>query len=680
MAAALALLAWDLPKNGYGNEYYAAAVRSMTDSWRNFVFGPVDPGGWITTDKPPMALWLGAVSARIFGFSSWSILLPQALAGTAAVGLLMGAVRRAWGVGAGRTAGIVLAVTPVFVAVSRVNNPDATLVLFMVAAAYAGQRAVTDERPGWLIVAGLCGGLAFLAKLLVAGLVMPGVMAAYLLAGPAGWARRIRDVVVASVAFAVVAGAWIVLVDWTPATSRPYVALSSNNTAQSLVFGAHGFGVLTGNESFGPGVNIGGSGLTAMLARLPGLGGTPGVARLFNAQIGDQVMWLAVPAALALVAGVVLAARRRLSRSETASVVIWGVWLLIGYVVFANIHGVFHDYYVSAIAPPLAALVGAGVAMARRSPVWGVAGLLVAIGGTAAIETVFLGRVFAYPWLRPVVPIGLGIVGAALVVVCVTKPPLGRGLLPAVIVSALVVALIAPTLWSMWAVRNGEVAAYASAGPPLRDAQRGGGSTGGLPFPGTDGSGLGRSELEWLQGQPPGPRWIVAVPSVLTAEGPIVAGYSVMPMAGFYGTDPAMTQSRLATLVANHELRFIDTGGFTLADPHQIDQLVAEACVHVDPALWHGTGTGTLYDCAGRAAAIRSIKPPADRGSVSGAIPGGIQLGPPAAVQRLVTCLNQHGWYPTSSSANPSTPAAAGALRACAQLLPAAIRSRPVPG
>jgi len=145
----LVLFAWGLSKNGLGNPYYTAAVRSMTLSWKNFVFGAFDPGGWITTDKPPLALWFGALSVRAFGLSSWSLLMPSVLAGVGSVGLLMAAVRRAWGSAAGRVAGVCLALTPVLVAVSRVNNPDATLVLCLVATAYATQRAMdTDAQTG----------------------------------------------------------------------------------------------------------------------------------------------------------------------------------------------------------------------------------------------------------------------------------------------------------------------------------------------------------------------------------------------------------------------------------------------------------------------------------------------------------------------------------------------------
>jgi 4-amino-4-deoxy-L-arabinose transferase-like glycosyltransferase len=678
LTGTLVILVWGLSKNGYGNQYYAAAVRSMTYSWRNFVFGAADPGGWITTDKPPLALWFGALSARVFGFSSWSLLLPSAVCGVASVALLMAAVRRAWGRWAGRAAGIALALTPTFVAVGRVNNPDIVLVLFIVSAAYATQRAISDRRLGWMIVAGLCCGLGFLAKMLVVGFVMPGIFAAYLVAGPGGWWRRVRDALLAGGVFLLIVGAWIALIDLTPASSRPYVALSTNNTAQSLVLGARGFGDLTGGNA-GIGTGFANFDISAITARLPGLGGAPGIGRLFNVSIGDQVMWLVVPALLALVAGVFLAVRVRLARPEVGSVVLWGGYGFVSYLVLAYTHGIFHDYYVSALAPALAALVGIGVALSLRSGRWGAVFTVGALTGTAFVEVVFLNRVNVYPGLRIAIPAALAAIGVALLIATFLRRGSARPALSIALTMGLAVALIAPGLWVLWAVRHTENAPYAAAGPPLKNAQRGGSLTSfGLGGFGTSTSGLPSAELKWLVHQNQHERWLVAVRSDLTAETPIVDGYSVMPWGGFYGTDSAMTRGRLATLTGDDELRFVDTGGFTLGDPNQIGQLVSQACVHVDPAVWGGSGTSTLYDCAGRGSAIRTIKlsVPGSLGA-SAAPPGGFKLGPASAVQRLVTCLHEHHWYPTAKSTNISSPAAMQALRSCAALIPAAVPGVP---
>jgi 4-amino-4-deoxy-L-arabinose transferase-like glycosyltransferase len=676
MAGSLVLLAWGLSKNGYSNPYYAAAERSMTLSWRNFVFGSADPGGWITTDKPPLSLWLGALSARVFGFTSWSLLMPSVLAGVASVGLLMGAVRRAWGQWAGRVAGVVFALTPVVVAVSRANNPDATLVLFLVAAAYATQRAVSDRSPSWFVLAGFCCGLAFLAKLLVAGLVMPAIFAAYLISGPIGVWRRLRDLILAGAVFLLVAGAWIAVVDLTPASSRPYIGTSTNNTAQSVVFGFNGFGRLTGDQTFGvpgSGQGVGGFNLSGVLSTQPGLGGSPGIGRLFNAGMGDQVMWLVVIAGVALLGGLVLAVRRRLLRPQVGSLVLWGGFGLVTYIVFAYTQGIFHDYYVCVLAPSIAALVGIGVALARLGGRFATACVTIALAGTALLEVTLLRRVSAYPTLRVLVPSGL-LVALAVFVVALRVRFFQRHL-GAILIVGLAVALVAPALWALSGVRHTEDAAYASAGPPLNGTPRGesGNSVG---FDGT--AVLAPAELTWLRGQDGSERWIVAVPSDIEAEGPIVAGNSVMPMGGFYGTDPAMTQDRLAALVADNQLRFVDTGGFSLGDPNQINAVVAQACTHVDPALWGGAAPGTLYDCAGRQGAIRTTKVSAapvggPAFSGGGGRAGGIQLGPPAALQRLLSCFRTHGWNPTVGPLNTSTPTAQQAISACKSLIPAAV-------
>jgi hypothetical protein len=247
------------------------------------------------------------------------------------------------------------------------------------------------------------------------------------------------------------------------------------------------------------------------------------------------------------------------------------------------------------------------------------------------------------------------------------------------------IALVAPAGWTLSAVRNPEDAGYASAGPPLRGTGRGGSSPGGhgssIPggFGGA-GAGLGSAELDWLRSQHDQERWIVAVPSDLTADDAIIAGDSVLPMGGFYGTDPAMTRTKLAMLVANKEVRFIDTGGFKLGDPNQIGQLVTQACTLVDPTAWHGTPPGSLYDCTGHQDAIRTVKlaAPATRDPRSSAA-GGNGLGSPEAVQRLVTCLRAHGWNPTP---NPdlSSPTVQKALHTCASLIPAATSGSPETG
>src|SRR5512132_2440575 len=222
LAAVLNL--WALSRNGWANEYYSAAVRSMTTSWRNFLFGAFDQAGVMTVDKPPLALWVQAASAKAFGFSSLSMLVPQALMGVAAVALTYDLTRRVFGRPAGFVAGLVLALTPISVAISRHNNPDALLVLCCVAALWFLARALEDGRTRWLLLSGVCVGLGFEAKMAAALLVVPALAAAWLWVAPRGFARAVRSLLAGGVAMVAVGGAWPLLVALTPASERPWIS------------------------------------------------------------------------------------------------------------------------------------------------------------------------------------------------------------------------------------------------------------------------------------------------------------------------------------------------------------------------------------------------------------------------------------------------------------------------
>jgi 4-amino-4-deoxy-L-arabinose transferase-like glycosyltransferase len=211
---------WALDRNGFANEYYSAAVRSMTESWHAFIYGSFDAAGVMTVDKPPLALWIQALSAKVFGFSSWTMLVPQALMGVGTVVLAYDLTRRRFGRAAGFAAGLLLALTPITVAISRHNNPDALLVLCCVAAVWFAVRGLEDGRTRWLVLSGVCVGLGFEAKMAVALLVVPGIAAAWLWVAPRGRAAAARQLAAAGGAAAAVGLAWPVLVWLTPAATR----------------------------------------------------------------------------------------------------------------------------------------------------------------------------------------------------------------------------------------------------------------------------------------------------------------------------------------------------------------------------------------------------------------------------------------------------------------------------
>ncbi|MFL6098963.1 MAG: glycosyltransferase family 39 protein [Actinomycetales bacterium] len=288
------LYLWGLSANGWANAFYSAAMQAGTKSWAAFFFGSSDAGGSITVDKPPASLWVMEVSARIFGVSSWSILVPEALMGVASVYLLYLTVRRWAGSGAGLLAGLALAATPVATLMFRFNNPDAMLVLLMVAAVYATTRAIDAavRRSGtrWLALAGALVGLAFLTKSLQALLVVPGLALVYLIVAPTSLRRRLFQLVVAGVAMLVSGLWWVVVVTLVPASSRPYIGGSQTNSVWELIWGYNGLGRLTGEETG----SVGGGGTNGA-----GMWGSTGLTRLFDGDIGGQIAWL-LPAALVL--------------------------------------------------------------------------------------------------------------------------------------------------------------------------------------------------------------------------------------------------------------------------------------------------------------------------------------------------------------------------------------------
>jgi 4-amino-4-deoxy-L-arabinose transferase-like glycosyltransferase len=456
--ALLALLAvtgllylFNLSRNGYANDFYAAAVQAGTKSWQAFFFGSFDASSFITVDKTPASLWADEISGRIFGFSSWSLLAPQALEGVASVWLLFAAVRRWFGPAAGLAAGLACALTPAAALIFRFNNPDALLVLLMTAAGYCVQRAVERRHAAlrWLAFAGLLLGFAFLAKMLQAFLVLPGFALAYLIAGPVRLGRRIWHVLVAGFAMIVGAGWWVAVAELWPAGSRPYFGGSTNNNILQLALGYNGLGRIDGTETGSIGFNgssVGGRGGGASF------GGATGIFRLFQSEFGGQVSWL-LPAALISLAALVWVARPRrrirpagiapavdrlagvspdvagpsvagpdvtspaassLAASSLAAATgplvrmrafaaVWGGWLVVTGLVFSFMQGIIHPYYMVALAPAIGALVGVGATALWQARVgWaGRAAAAVAVGVTAWWSYVLLDRTPSWlPWLR----------------------------------------------------------------------------------------------------------------------------------------------------------------------------------------------------------------------------------------------------------------------------------------
>ena len=240
-----------LAQNGYSNIFYSAGVKSMLSSLHNFVFVSFDPGGLVTVDKPPLALWLQALSAKLFGFSPLSLLLPEALAGVLAVALLYVVLARRLGAAAAFAGALALAVFPSFVAVSRDDGVDPLLILLLLLACAVALRACENGHWRTLIGCGVIVGLAFNTKTLAAYLVVPGIALGYLVCAPGSLRRRILQLLVAGLVMVAVSFAWIAFVELTPASKRPYVGSSTNNTEIGLTFEYNGLGRVEG-QAGGP--------------------------------------------------------------------------------------------------------------------------------------------------------------------------------------------------------------------------------------------------------------------------------------------------------------------------------------------------------------------------------------------------------------------------------------------
>jgi 4-amino-4-deoxy-L-arabinose transferase-like glycosyltransferase len=465
-AVAGALYVSNLSVNGLGNPYYAAAVKSGSVSWKAFFFGSVDPGSFITVDKPPAAFWLPDLSARLFGYSSWSILLPDAVAGIVAATVtyhlarrMLAAAARGHGAGmlgslgpkgaemGGLLAGLALAVTPIGAVMFRFNDPDALLTLFLILASWAGWVAIERGSIRHLVLAGFIVGLAFLCKELVAAVVVPGLALAWIVAAPLSLRRRLWGWLWSGLMLVLSAGWWVAVVQLLPASDRPYIASSSNNSIVSVIFGYNGFSRLFGShrgggathaaathavtgrateavgQAFGGGRGFGGGG-----GGFGGFGGGAGWTRMFASTLGSQISWLLPLAAVGLVFGLLSAGRSPRSDLRRAGYILWGGWAAAAFVVFSKSSGTFHGYYVVALAPPVALLAAVGavdlwaVGRSHRSLCWL---LPFSIAGSGAWAWALLDRDPSYhPWLRTAILVAAIVGAVGMLITSVAAPRL----------------------------------------------------------------------------------------------------------------------------------------------------------------------------------------------------------------------------------------------------------------
>jgi 4-amino-4-deoxy-L-arabinose transferase-like glycosyltransferase len=647
LVLATALNTHRLAQNGFANVFYSAGVKSMLASWHNFFFVSFDPGGLVTVDKPAFGLWVQALSAKLFGFHPLSLLLPGAILAILAVAVLFAIMRRSFGLFAALAAALTLAAFASFVASARDNNLDVTLILLMLLAAGAALRAIRTG--GWpsLLASALCVGLAFNTKTLAAYLVVPGIALGYLVCAPGSFPRRLGKLLAAGIVMGAVSFAWIAVVEATPASQRPYVGGSTNNTETGLTFDYNGFGRVQG-EVGGPGeifVRLGGVApfsshyhtalrLSGKRTRAPHVatrttilpnghyanptpfGVPPGPLRLFEAGLGDQGGWMIPFALIGMLAAALAVLFTRGDRApqaeparpslltrlrrdpRTAGLIVLGGWFLAEALVLSFSKGIVHPYYVSALGPGTAAMVGAGAgafAQFARGRSWGLVLLPGAVVATIAAQIVLLDRAhYMHWWYVPLV------IGAAVGILAALAALLVRVLAYPAIALTLLVLTLAPTVYAATTWSVPVEGTFPAAGPRVA------GALGPYGVSAHD-IKVDRDLMGYIDAHGPTRRFEVLTVSSNTSATIILLGWRAAALGGYSGTDPAVDGPGLARMVAHREARYVVLGGaYSSRGGNHATQAVIRACREIPNEVWlhfrrYSVYSLVLYDCGGRA-------------------------------------------------------------------------------
>ncbi|HET9060053.1 MAG TPA: glycosyltransferase family 39 protein [Acidimicrobiales bacterium] len=545
LVASAVLYWWRLGDWGWGYAYYSGAVEAGSQSFQAAIFGALDQHGLVTIDKGPASLWPSVVAVRVFGLSPWTVLGPYAIEGVATVALVYATVAQWAGRWAGLGAGAIVCTTPVVVASFRFNNPDALLTMLSVAALYCAVRAGDTSTPLWAWCAGALLGLGFLTKFLAVGMVLPAVALA-LVTGCRSRRARAAALVRTAVGALAACGWWLALVSIVPASDRPFIGGTSDDSVWTLIFGYDGFNRLTGHGFTGARVSFGHALWTASL-------------RLFGGQMGAQIGWLLPLALLLLVVGMV-GTRVRPARQERAGLAVWGTWLLVAGAVLSSGQGLINAYYTVVLAPAVAAVVAIGASVlfqrwgTRTTRFW--AAGVVALSGVWAFDLLDRERGWA-PWLRYcLVFLGFGI---ALVIATVERPrrPWRYATVTAAVTACTLLA--GPVAYAVGTATGPVPSTDPMAHlPGLSVAVKPGPVGGGV----TDISRPPAALVNALEREPTSVEWVVAVVGGDPAAGyELATGRAAMAIGGWRGTDPVPTLRRFQHLVADGKIGYFIPAG-----------------------------------------------------------------------------------------------------------------------
>jgi len=602
----------NLSIEGYSNLYYAAGVKSMTMSWKNFFFVAFDPTSFISIDKPPLGFWLQAISAKIFGFSGWSILLPQALAGVISVAIIYIIVKRSFGTVAGLLSALFLAVTPVFVAVSRNNTCDNLLVLALLLACWAISIAADKGKVKYLLISLAIVGIGFNIKMLQAYMIIPAIYLTYLLSNTVSLKKRIIHLMAGTLVLLVVSFSWAIVVDLIPAANRPYVGSSTTyNSELELIFGHNGLERLgIGSSSMGGGKTQGGN-FEGMPGGTPPTGtdgnfekgmqgGTPptgdgqrgqapggktnggggggssmggseksSITRLFlSNSLSDQIIWLFPLAIFGLIAAALKEKLRpTFDNRKKLALIVWSMWLIPEFIYFSFTTGLFHPYYLTMLAPPIAALAGIGiVSMWELHKEKGLKSwiLPVALIVDGLVQLLILSYYYKTSTIPKILMIALSVlcfISSITIIVLKLLKNKNEKLSKILVATALVGLLITPMFWSATTMFNAMSGTFPSAGLGLLSSSKSGGSGMGASM-GTSSTSSNTKLIKFLQTNKTTEKYILVTSSTNGYATDIIlkTDESVMTW-GFFGTDKAITLAQFKELVNKGEVRYVMVGG-----------------------------------------------------------------------------------------------------------------------
>lgn len=663
LALSASLNVWASSRSGYANAFYSAGVKSMLHSLHNFLYLSSDPAGLISIDKPPLAVWVQVGSAKAFGFSPLSVLLPEAIAGTLCVAILYVIVSSSFGRLAGLLAALCLAVFPSFVAVSRDNNPDALLILLMTVSCWVALRAIRSGRLLTLLGCGAIVGLAFNVKTLAAFLVVPGIALAYMVCAQGSIRARLGKLLLAGVVMAAVSLSWLTFVDLTPASQRPYVGGSLHNSELGLTFEYNGFGRIDG-QSGGPGsIPDKGGAFVPLTRRAPpypgatgqagepaakrskappplpqpsvlpdgraghpnAFGQAPGLLRLLERGLGSQGGWLLPFALGGLLAIAMTILRRDGGRSDRdppgqarshgaarrsvnwrdprlAALIVLGGWFLVEAVVLSFARGIVHPYYTSALGPGAAALAGAGAvsfADLLRGRQSRIAAAAILLLALVATVAAQIAIVDRAHYVRWLPPLLVAGVAVATIVALTMR----RWTRPA-LVCAVALLLVAPTAFAAATSGAPIQGTFPAAGPRVAAGY------GGVDLP-PEKLLLTRRLFAFLKTHRGGSRFSVLTVSAVTSAPLILMGSDAASLGGYSGDDQAVGARRLAKMVSAGQARYVLLGGpYASRGGNGALRATLAACRQLPSALWGGIRNSpfspVLFDCEGRARQIEA--------------------------------------------------------------------------